>query len=119
MLLASSASVPLEMLARTLDADFPGRGYSLANGLLAGTSEKMTSAEHGYRLMELAQTAQRDDAARMYFMAEHFDPAAFRNEIHEGSQFRIEFEEFLKDYGHRGVYESDLLNPRWREDPSY
>ncbi|WP_198527450.1 PEP/pyruvate-binding domain-containing protein [Candidatus Methanoperedens nitratireducens] len=119
MILGSSASLPLEMLARALDADFPGRGYSLANGLLAGTSEKMTSAEHGYRLMELAQTAQRDDAARRYFMAEHFDSKAFQNEIPEGSQFRIEFEKFLKDYGHRGVYESDLLNPRWREDPGY
>ncbi|MCZ7382557.1 MAG: PEP-utilizing enzyme [Candidatus Methanoperedens sp.] len=119
MILGSSASVYLEMLARTLDADFPGRGYSLANGLLAGTSEKMTSAQHGYRLMELAQTAQSDDAARRYFMAEHFDPAAFRDEIPEGSQFMIEFEDFLKDFGHRGVYESDLLNPRWREDPGY
>ncbi|MFZ3058638.1 MAG: PEP/pyruvate-binding domain-containing protein [Candidatus Methanoperedens sp.] len=119
MTLGSSASVYIEMLARTLDADFPGRGYSLANGMLAGTSEKMTSAQHGYRLMELAQTAQRDDAARKYFMAGHFDPAAFRNEIPEGSQFMIEFEEFLKDYGHRGIYESDLINPRWREDPGY
>jgi hypothetical protein len=43
MLLGASASAPLEMLARALDADFPGRGYSLANGLLAGTSEKMTN----------------------------------------------------------------------------
>ncbi len=119
MILGSSASVYLEGLARTLDADFPGRGYSLANGLLAGISEKMTSAQHGYRLMELAQTAQIDDAARKYFMAQHFDPAAFRNEIPEGSQFRNEFEEFLKDYGHRGIYETDLLNPRWREDPGY
>ncbi|VVB56390.1 Phosphoenolpyruvate synthase [uncultured archaeon] len=119
MILTSSASVPLEMLARTLDADFPSRGYSLANGLLAGTSEKMTSAEHGYRLMELAQTAQRDDAARKYFMAEHFDPAVFRKEIPESSQFMIEFEEFLKDFGHRGIYETDLINPRWREDPGY
>ena len=119
MILTSSASVPLEMLARTLNTDFPGRGYSLANGLLAGTSEKMTSAEHGYRLMELAQTAQRDDAARKYFMAEHFDPAVFRNEIPESSQFMIEFEEFLKDFGHRGIYETDLINPRWREDPGY
>jgi hypothetical protein len=111
MILGSSAGFPLEMLARTLDVDFPGRGYSLANGLLAGTSEKITSAQHGYRLMELAQAAQRDEAARGYFMAEHFDPATFRNELSEDSQFRIEFEEFLKDYGHRGIYESDLINP--------
>ena len=28
-------------------------------------------------------------------------------------------EAFLHDFGHRAVYESDLLNPRWAEDPSW
>lgn len=28
-------------------------------------------------------------------------------------------EEFLHDFGHRAVYEADLLNPRWAEDPSW
>ncbi|WP_006520678.1 hypothetical protein [Desulfoscipio gibsoniae] len=23
------------------------------------------------------------------------------------------------EYGHRGIYELDVINPRWREDPSY
>jgi hypothetical protein len=35
MILASSASLPLGMLAKTLDRIFPGRGYSPANGLMA------------------------------------------------------------------------------------
>jgi rifampicin phosphotransferase len=28
-------------------------------------------------------------------------------------------EDFLRDFGHRSVYEADLLNPRWIEDPSW
>jgi phosphohistidine swiveling domain-containing protein len=119
MILTSSASYPFEMMRKILDKDFPGRGYSLANGLLAGATENMTSAQHGYRLMDLAETARRDNAARSYFTAGNFNPLAFRDEIPEDSRFRKEFEEFLKEFGHRGVYESEMLNPRWSENPTY
>lgn len=118
MMLTSSASLPLDMLAKTLDKDFPGRGYSLTNNLLAGSAE-ITSAEHGYRLIELANTVQKDEAAYKYFTSDLFDPAAFKDEIPADSQFRKEFDEFLNDFGHRAVYEGDIANPRWREDPGY
>ena len=32
---------------------------------------------------------------------------------------KITLEEFLRDFGHRGVYETDIVNPRWLEDPSW
>ncbi len=119
MILGSSAAYPFELMAKILDTDFPGRGYSLANSLLAGASENMTSAQHGYRLMDLAETARKDNAAFSYFTAENFDPSLFRDAIPEDSIFMKEFEEFLKEYGHRGVYESEIMNPRWREYPRY
>lgn len=118
MVLGLSTGVSLYFLVQALEKDFPGRGAALANGLLAGASE-ITSAQHGYRLMELGKTVQMDKVALSYFTAEPFKPSAWKDEIPEGSQFRREFEEFLKDYGHRGVYEIDLLNPRWGEDPRY
>jgi rifampicin phosphotransferase len=31
----------------------------------------------------------------------------------------VELERFLEEFGHRGVYEAELMNPRWCEDPSY
>jgi pyruvate,water dikinase len=37
----------------------------------------------------------------------------------ETSPFRQAFADFLQHYGHRGVYESYLRNPRWREAPDY
>ncbi|MCX9088364.1 MAG: PEP-utilizing enzyme [Candidatus Methanoperedens sp.] len=118
MVLGLSTGVSLYFLVQALEKDFPGRGAALANALLSGASE-ITSAEHGYRLMELRKTVQMDKVALRYFTAEPFRPSAWKDEIPGGSQFRREFEEFLKDYGHRGVYEIDLLNPRWGEDPRY
>ncbi|VVB95247.1 Phosphoenolpyruvate synthase [uncultured archaeon] len=119
MILTSSAGYPFEMMAKILDKDFPGRGYSMANSLLAGASENMTSAQHGYRLTDLAEIVRNDSAALRYFTAENFDPSAFRDAIPEDSVFMKEFEEFLKEFGHRGVYESEIMNPRWSEDPRY
>ncbi|HEY9205535.1 MAG TPA: PEP/pyruvate-binding domain-containing protein [Candidatus Methanoperedens sp.] len=119
MILTSSAGYPFEMMAKILDKDFPGRGYSMANSLLAGASENMTSAQHGYRLTDLAEIARNDSAALRYFTAENFDPSAFRDAIPEDSVFMKDFEEFLKEFGHRGVYESEIMNPRWSEDPRY
>ncbi|PWB55908.1 MAG: pyruvate, phosphate dikinase [Candidatus Methanoperedenaceae archaeon] len=118
MVLGLSTGVSLYFLVQALEKDFPGRGAALANGLLAGASE-ITSAQHGYRLMELGKTVQMDKVALKYFTAQPFRPSAWKDEIPEGSQFLRKFEEFLKDYGHRGVYEIDLLNPRWGEDPRY
>jgi len=118
LMLGAASNTPLIQLTWGLEKDFPGRGHALANGLLAG-GEEITSAEQGYRLMELATTVRGEEATRKYFESEPFRPSAWRDEIPEGSQFRKEFEEFLKDYGHRGVDEVELQNPRWGEDPSY
>jgi len=70
-------------------------------------------------LMDLAETARSDPAARCYFISEDFKALAFRERIPESSRFRREFEDFLKDFGHRAIYETELLNPRWSEDPTY
>ncbi|MDJ0665042.1 MAG: PEP-utilizing enzyme, partial [Acidimicrobiia bacterium] len=35
----------------------------------------------------------------------------------ESSGFRTAWEQWLRRYGHRGAYESDLSRPRYREDP--
>ncbi len=81
---------PLEQL---LDRSRPGDGSQLAAALMAGSGQ-VTSAEHGYRLVQLARTT--DDAV-----------------------FKRELARFLDDFGHRGVYEAELANPRWIEDSSF
>src|ERR1035441_9422904 len=39
--------------------------------------------------------------------------------VYDIAQGKATIEEFLRDFGHRAVYEADLANPRWAEDPSW
>jgi rifampicin phosphotransferase len=105
------------LLGDLLDWLKPGRGRALGAGLMAGTGQ-VTSAEHGYRLAELADLARHDPAARAFLERTPRDPHDWRR-LPADSPFRAGFERFLADFGHRGVYEVDLANPRWNEDPSY
>jgi pyruvate,water dikinase len=84
---------------------------------MAGSGQ-VTSAEHGYRLFDLAAAAAHDPAARDYLEATPRDPHGWR-QLSDGSPFRVELERFLAEFGHRGIYELELANPRWNEDPSY
>lgn len=105
-------------LIKILEKYFPGEGKNLANRLMVGKGET-TSAGHGYCLAELAETARGDEAARSFFRAEEFHPLHWQFELPEESPFKRLFREFLVEYGHRGVYEMDIINPRWAEDPTY
>jgi rifampicin phosphotransferase len=80
--LANASSGPWQ---QTLDGLIQDGG--LIARLQAG-SGAVASAEHGYRLYDLALG-------------------------------RSTLEEFLRDFGHRAVYETDIANPRWAEDPSW
>ncbi len=39
--------------------------------------------------------------------------------LYEIAKGKSTLEEFLRDFGHRGVYDCHGLNPRWAEDPSW
>ena len=90
----TSAVAPMSILIKILEKYFPNRGSLIANSLLSGQSS-ITSAEHGYRLLELAKI---------------FDNKTL---------FDVEFAKFIDEFGHRSVYEMSLGNSRWREDASY
>ena len=95
----------------------PGRGRALAAGMMAGSGE-VVSAEHGYRLYDLAGAAATDAAARVYLERRPLDPQGWQR-LPLDSPFRRAFEAFLEDFGHRSVYEGEMANPRWREDPTF
>jgi rifampicin phosphotransferase len=105
---------PLEQL---LERWLPGAGQRVAAGLMAGSGQ-VTSAEHGYRLVELASVAASDPAALAFLTECDHDPQAWRG-LPQGSPFKRELERFLAEFGHRGIYEADLANPRWIEDPRF
>lgn len=107
-----------QKLIDQLEKHFPDRGRTLAIAVLAGSAE-ITSAQHGYHLLELAQTAKNDLDAQNYFATEPFKPLEWQNSLPESSPFKQAFRNFLAEFGHRGIYEYEVMNPRWRQDPSY
>src|SRR6185436_13205434 len=70
------------------------------------------------RRMELAETAGREPAARTFFLAEPWDPSQFHSRL-AGTMVLRGFDEYLADYGHRAVGESDMMSPRFAEMPDY
>jgi pyruvate,water dikinase len=84
---------------------------------MAGTRQ-VTTAEVGYRLHHLARLARGEPAVLEYLHTKPLDPHGWKR-LADGSAFRRALQEFLEEFGHRAVYESELANPRWREDPRY
>ncbi len=117
-LLNAASQPPFTILLTLLKRAFPGRESTIANALLAGTGT-ITSAEQGYRIITLAETARNDRCSREFFASEPFQPFLWETMLPDTSVFKKEFRTFLDDFGHRAVYETDAANPRWREDPSY
>ena len=112
------ATFPTRILIQKLDKFFPGKGNAVTNALMVGSAD-ITSAQHGYRLMEIAEIARSDTDAQRFFSAEPFNPLLWETELPDKSPFKQSFSTFLTDFGHRGIHELDIINPRWREDPSY
>jgi phosphohistidine swiveling domain-containing protein len=109
-----SSQVLTQVLARVL----PGKGEALSAALMAGSGD-VVSAEHGYRLFDLAAVATRDPAARVWLETQSSQQPMRWRDLPPSSAFRQAFAAFLDEFGHRGVYEAELANPRWNEDPSF
>ena len=116
--LSGAATIPVGALYKILTKYFADRATMVLNALMVGGSAGITSADHGYRLMELAGIARQDNDAVRFFAGTAFDPSNWEG-LPERSAFKQAFREFIKEYGHRAVYELDIINPRWKEDPSY
>jgi pyruvate,water dikinase len=112
------AGVWYEPLARTIEQCLPGQGERLASALMAG-SGRVVTAEHGYALARLAALAAAEPAACAYVIGQSADDAWAWRDLPADSAFRQGMEAFIETFGHRAVYESELANPRWCEDPSY
>lgn len=117
MLANTSAGLWHEFLETVIAKVAPDETAVLASNLMAG-SGNVVSAEHGYRLYNLAEAAKDDGAARAMLEHEKLDSSAWKR-LSDSSPFRREMERFLGDFGHRAVYEVDIANPRWIEDPTY
>lgn len=116
MLANTSAGLWHQMLEQAVRRVAPDEAANLTSLLVAGSGN--VSAEHGYRLFDLAAAARNDLAAQAFLQTDPLSGEKWRD-LPESSAFRQELERFLNQFGHRGVYEVDVGNPRWIEDPTY
>ncbi|UXY13654.1 PEP-utilizing enzyme [Chitiniphilus purpureus] len=116
--LQGSGGGTLFNLVQLIDRACPGEGHALAAALLAG-GEPSVTARQSYQLMELARIAGTDTAALDWLRNPARVAGDWAQALPPDSPFRRAFADFLNRYGHRGLYETYLRNPRWREAPGY
>lgn len=88
---------------------------ALLNGALQGQAA-VISAQQIVRLAELADMVRRDHSVTSWFTSEGWNPVEVRRQL-EGTDFLRAFNRYLEDYGHRGVGESDVMSPRFADQP--
>jgi phosphohistidine swiveling domain-containing protein len=115
MLANTMAGAWLTALQKKVNELLPEDGFDLAGALLAGAG-KVVSAQHGYAMLDLARLAKLEPAARA--ILSEADSDAWRS-LPEGSPFRRAMLQFLEEFGHRAVYEAEIMNPRWAENSRY
>ena len=114
-LAATYSGVWARALEWVLERAARGRARALVFRLLAASGD-VASAEHGFRLQELADRAAGDVAAEAALRDS--DPWAWR-ELPADAPFRTAMEDYLDRFGHRAVFEMELASTRWAEDPHY
>lgn len=104
----------LEMITKKIA---PNDYNEICSGLMAYSGE-VTSAEQGYRVFDLAKIASEDNKILAIFLKNDFNNLSI-SLFDKESIFIKEFNKYLDDFGHRGVYEGEIKNPRWRENPNF
>ena len=99
------------LLPRWLGEDWRG----LLNGALQGQAQ-VISALQIIRLAEMADCARGEEAVGRFFRTGPWVPSTFRILL-QGTEFLRLFDRYLDDYGHRGVEESDIMSPRFADQP--
>ncbi|MEX5217982.1 MAG: PEP-utilizing enzyme [Nitrospira sp.] len=90
---------------------------SLLNRALQG-QHTIISAKQIRALREIADHAGHEAKARAFFLSDHWIPALYREQL-EGTACVAELDAFLAEFGHRAIGESDIMSPRFAEDPTY
>lgn len=116
--LQASSGSAVFILLDLVEKYCPGEGHPLTAALLAGGNPSVTATQ-GFELMKLARIAAADPTALAWLRHSDRIGADWSRQLPEDSPFRRAFAQFIQCYGHRGVYESYLHNPRWREKPDY
>ena len=88
---------------------------SLLNAALQGQGT-VISAQQIIRLAELVEMARADEAVSRELLIEGSSVNSIRQTL-RGRPFLVSFDRYLEDYGHRGLGESDVMSPRFVDQP--
>lgn len=114
MFLQGSGGGNLHLLLELVGHHLPGQRHALVAAIMAG-GEPSVTAQQAYELQQLAHLAATQPAVRAFL--ERGAPWSVEA-LPEGG-FADAFNDFVRRYGHRGIYESYLASPRYAESPAY
>ena len=114
----SAQSRAYMVLEALLNAWIPTDADTLLKRLMTGLGT-LPNVRMTYALMDLATLAARTPRARTYFTGD-LDETALRDwdKRLAGTGVLTSLQTFLKHFGHRGSYESDVMSARFGEDPA-
>ena len=116
--LVAAVSQALRALRLILQRRVEGTGWRpLLNAATQGFGTVISARQIGW-LVELAEVARQDPVARAFLLAEPWVPHLDRDRL-AGTPFLGALDEFLEEYGHRAIGESDIRSPRFNEEPGY
>ena len=105
-----------QLMVEALLPAIDNREGFLSAVLAAG--EKSVSARQGAELIALASRARQEPRAAAYLARAGAGFHDFEQQL-EGTAFLAALHDYLREYGHRGIHESDPAMPLYREDPAY
>ena len=88
---------------------------SLLNASLQGQGS-VISAQQILRLGELVEIARDEAVVADELRYEGLEVGSYRRRL-RGTRFLSAFDRYLEDYGHRGLSESDVMSPRFADQP--
>lgn len=99
------------ILPHWLGPDWKG----LLNAALQGQGT-VISAQQILRLAELTDLARDEPVAGTFFTSKPWQPAMVHEALAD-TKFLQAFDEYMEDYGHRAIGESDVMSPRLVDHP--
>lgn len=88
---------------------------SLLNAALQGQGN-VISAQQIVRLADVVELARRGETVSRTLLGKGLNYEVCVARL-KGSAFLAAFHEYIMDYGHRGLGESDVMSPRWSDRP--
>ncbi|MBL8070936.1 MAG: hypothetical protein JNM35_07555 [Nitrospira sp.] len=113
--IAGGVAQSLQAMGTVLPGWLGSDWRELLNGALQGQGT-VISASQIVRLAELVVVAQQEETVRRWFCLDEWTARGYREAI-QGTEFLRLFDQYLAEYGHRAVGESDIMSPRIADQP--